>query len=493
MKTGLERGMEKREFMVKFQHIYGELRDLREQSGAEDEARTKCEQLKALCKTEADRLENYIEQCMQFYTTAGGEGHYNLHTIENRKGASQMNPPDRYNEDVIDRATWLLDTKGKTMNDMFKTLINKLVKDLNAEDSSFSTMESEYGVSSPIHMTHDIRNDLFMLEKSSSRIVRERFGEIKEFKRAVDKLKAYDREYEEAVNKWEDRRKQTTGVMAHVRKLENKNLGADVEIEGQQYDNKPVRGSLTDINRVTLEFEDPKVMELAFRCIEASEDFEVTTIKNKLHETNQPPCLHLNVGIGKEDKKWICEIQLIFRSILLIKKKSHIFYDVIRAKNEIAIKDIVFEDDEKGGKGEAARAEEDRAERDRKIEELEARERDSERERERVRTAAREVELERERLRLERLRLDAAAEQAEEDWPALTQQGNKCQKCVAKGYGNFCYLHEGSASSSAARSPNKKSPNKKSPKKKWPALTQRGDPCSKCHALGRNNFCHHHD
>lgn len=86
------------------------------------------------------------------------------------------------------------------------------------------------------------RNPNFVLElRGGNRVVREMFGPLKDEKRGTAKIK---------------------------------------------------RGSeLTDINRATLEFEDPKILELAFRCIEATNDYQIVCVKNKLNETNQPPCI----------------------------------------------------------------------------------------------------------------------------------------------------------------------------------------------------------
>ncbi|GMH84097.1 hypothetical protein TrST_g11236 [Triparma strigata] len=139
------------------------------------------------------------------------------------------------------------------------------------------------------------RNPTFVLEPGNrNRVVRERFGPLKDQIRATAKIK-----------------------------------------QGSE---------LTDVNRVTLEFKDPKVLELAFRCIEATRDYAIVCVKNKLNETNQPPCIHLNVAVksgqSKYEHDWICEIQMYLRSVLRIKTTSHIFYNVARAENEFAIKDF---------------------------------------------------------------------------------------------------------------------------------------------------------
>ncbi|GMH59914.1 hypothetical protein TrLO_g2183 [Triparma laevis f. longispina] len=45
---------------------------------------------------------------------------------------------------------------------------------------------------------------------------------------------------------------------------------------------------LTDINRATLEFEDPKVLELAFKCIEATSDDKSPALKTSSTRRTNP-------------------------------------------------------------------------------------------------------------------------------------------------------------------------------------------------------------
>ncbi|GMH97403.1 hypothetical protein TrST_g6367, partial [Triparma strigata] len=138
------------------------------------------------------------------------------------------------------------------------------------------------------------RNDLFVLQPDDrTKVVQERFGPIKDEKRARTKISS----------------------------------------------GRP----LLDINRVTLEFEDPKILELAFECIKTTPDFQIVCVKNKFNEVDQPPCIHLNVAVKSGqgyDHDWICEIQMYLRSILRIKTTSHVFYNVARANSEFEIKDL---------------------------------------------------------------------------------------------------------------------------------------------------------
>ena len=94
---------------------------------------------------------------------------------------------------------------------------------------------------------------------------------------------------------------------------------------------------LRDLNRVTLEFEDPLMLTLA--CNALMKKFKVSGLKNKFEwihtETyDQPPDIHMNLDLGKG---WLVEVQLMFASVLTIKKELHKFYDIVRAKEPTTI------------------------------------------------------------------------------------------------------------------------------------------------------------
>ncbi|GMI19804.1 hypothetical protein TeGR_g13001, partial [Tetraparma gracilis] len=99
------------------------------------------------------------------------------------------------------------------------------------------------------------------------------------------------------------------------------------------------------LNRISLEFHDPLVMALMFECLKNHREIKIVTVKNKFKlkagkaKFEQPPDLHVNVDIGDG---WLCEVQFLFRDILLIKKELHKFYDVNRATSEMDVAGPLF-------------------------------------------------------------------------------------------------------------------------------------------------------
>lgn len=68
-------------------------------------------------------------------------------------------------------------------------------------------------------------------------------------------------------------------------------------------------------------------------------------MKNKFRlgiydEYDQPPDIHLNLDIGDG---WLVEVQLMFSSILAIKKELHTYYVVIRATKPSVMLATLFE------------------------------------------------------------------------------------------------------------------------------------------------------
>ncbi|GMH71369.1 hypothetical protein TrST_g3338 [Triparma strigata] len=99
---------------------------------------------------------------------------------------------------------------------------------------------------------------------------------------------------------------------------------------------------LRDLNRVTLEFEDPLMLTLAYKAL--LKKFKISGLKNKfewIHTDTykQPPDIHMNLDLGDG---WLVEVQLMFASILTIKKELHKYYDIVRAKNPRTILSPVF-------------------------------------------------------------------------------------------------------------------------------------------------------
>ncbi|GMI04791.1 hypothetical protein TrVE_jg9402 [Triparma verrucosa] len=97
--------------------------------------------------------------------------------------------------------------------------------------------------------------------------------------------------------------------------------------------------NLRDLNRVTFEFEDPLLMALCFEVL--NHKYNIHGLKNKyLQETfKEPPNLHMNLDIKDG---WLCEVQMLFRDILLIKKELHKFYDVNRADGPFVVAGKLF-------------------------------------------------------------------------------------------------------------------------------------------------------
>ncbi|GMI09110.1 hypothetical protein TrLO_g6995 [Triparma laevis f. longispina] len=69
--------------------------------------------------------------------------------------------------------------------------------------------------------------------------------------------------------------------------------------------------------------------------------YNIYGLKNKyLQETfKEPPNLHMNLEIKDG---WLCEVQMLFRNILLIKKELHKFYDVNRADGPFVVAGKLF-------------------------------------------------------------------------------------------------------------------------------------------------------
>ncbi|GMI14094.1 hypothetical protein TrLO_g458 [Triparma laevis f. longispina] len=97
--------------------------------------------------------------------------------------------------------------------------------------------------------------------------------------------------------------------------------------------------TLRDLNRVTFEFEDPLLMALCFEIL--NKKYNIYGLKNKyLQETfKEPPNLHMNLEIKDG---WLCEGQMLFRDVLLIKKELHKFYDVNRADGSFVVAGRLF-------------------------------------------------------------------------------------------------------------------------------------------------------
>jgi len=88
---------------------------------------------------------------------------------------------------------------------------------------------------------------------------------------------------------------------------------------------------LMDLNRVTLEFEDPFVLALAYHMLNAEHKQMVTAVKNKFlqEKFTQPPCVHLIIDMDG----WKVEVMLILSDFLEIKHEMHKVYEILRAQD----------------------------------------------------------------------------------------------------------------------------------------------------------------
>ena len=84
---------------------------------------------------------------------------------------------------------------------------------------------------------------------------------------------------------------------------------------------------------------------LTLACNALMKKFKVSGLKNKFEwiyqdTYKQPPDIHMNLDLGKG---WLVEVQLMFASVLTIKKELHNFYDIVRAKDYYTILSPIFE------------------------------------------------------------------------------------------------------------------------------------------------------
>lgn len=75
------------------------------------------------------------------------------------------------------------------------------------------------------------------------------------------------------------------------------------------------------------EFDDPLILTLVDRSL--AKNFKVYGLKNKFDKGedfyaryDQPPDIHMNLDLGDGGEVWLVEVQLMFTSILSIKKSS---------------------------------------------------------------------------------------------------------------------------------------------------------------------------
>ncbi|GMH91874.1 hypothetical protein TL16_g12178 [Triparma laevis f. inornata] len=144
-------------------------------------------------------------------------------------------------------------------------------------------------------LSKELRAEVYNLDVNTDEVLRAKFGPAKGFPRALEKMK-----------------------------------------QGK---------TLRDLNRVTFEFEDPLLMAMCFEGL--NKKYNIHGLNNKyLQEMfKEPPNLHMNLDIKDG---WLCEVQMLFRDILLVKKELHKFYDVNRADDPFVVAGKLFKSEKDG-------------------------------------------------------------------------------------------------------------------------------------------------
>ncbi|GMI08049.1 hypothetical protein TrVE_jg12826 [Triparma verrucosa] len=212
-------------------------------------------------------------------------------------------------ETAAERVKVLLAKANWKETEFQKRMMSEIVDPMN-QASSIRDLCETYGIDSSSYVYDKFGNTVELIDPlfafgdgtASNVLVKERFGPPKGYERALAKE-------EEGIAK----------------------SGADKWI------------GLRDLNRVTFEFEDPLMLTLA--CNALLKKFKVSGLKNKFEwihtETyDQPPDIHMNLDLGKG---WLVEVQLMFASVLTIKKELHKFYDIVRAKEPSTILSPLFD------------------------------------------------------------------------------------------------------------------------------------------------------
>lgn len=119
-------------------------------------------------------------------------------------------------------------------------------------------------------------------------------------------------------------------IVARLRFGPPKSLGRALEKE---------LGSLKDLNRCTIECQDPYVAALLLAALKIK--FPVVAVKNKHMQTvyEQPPDIHINVDLGGG---FLGEIQIILTYCLVIKETVHNYYKLSRAETADLICEPIF-------------------------------------------------------------------------------------------------------------------------------------------------------
>jgi hypothetical protein len=291
--------------------------------------------LQELAHQQTARLGSLIDLCMTNYKTKGGTGYYQIHRIEDFKAvhARQMEPPAAFTSDE-DRVTFLL-TMAAHLESGFRDKCDKLACTFNNAES-FQEIIAAYdirgfGLTDGV-MVRVLRDDpreenesscdMSTYEKwvswsqagavtcmSAGMVTEGSFIIESENSEGCTDTEFNVRNSELVVladeSGWKLSNADLFGILRDGG-IVNHRYGppksfdrALAKIRGSDKDGNPVPAkTLKDLNRVTFEFCDPRIMELAFCAIKNT--FRITGVKNKhnVEKFTQPPSIHINVDIG---------------------------------------------------------------------------------------------------------------------------------------------------------------------------------------------------
>ncbi|GMH62662.1 hypothetical protein TrST_g11285 [Triparma strigata] len=265
-------------------------------------------ELKVIAKTQTERLGKTTATVLNYYRFRGnGHRYREIERIEEIPAAKQYNFPAEPGETTEDRVELLLamaDWKEKEFQDRMKS---EIVEPMNTA-SSIADLCKSYDIDSSSYVYDkfgtpvELKDPLFAFGGGAPNniLVKPRFGPPKGYQRALAKEKE------------------------GMKKMGDKWIG------------------LRDLNRVTFELEDPLMLTLAYKAL--MKKYKVSGLKNKfewVHTTTykQPPDIHMDLDLGEG---WLVEVQLMFASVLTVKKELHKFYDVVRAEKPQAILSPLF-------------------------------------------------------------------------------------------------------------------------------------------------------
>ncbi|GMH48796.1 hypothetical protein TrVE_jg4009 [Triparma verrucosa] len=261
--------------------MFGELK-----AAAVDDAQVTFNELKVFCGDQAKRLGDLIAVVMNKYKTTDPRRYEPFEQVKDIAVKDQLPPPaalplPEQVEFQLANATWY--------EEGFRAAMREVAAVFNEAKTCEEICEHYDIDNSNGKWSKELRAEVFNLDLRTNQVVRAKFGPPKGFPRALEKMS-----------------------------------------QGK---------TLRDLNRVTFEFEDPLLMALCFEVLHKK--YSIHGLKNKyLQETfKEPPNLHMNLDIKDG---WLCEVQMLFRDILLIKKELHKFYDVNRADGPFVVAGKLF-------------------------------------------------------------------------------------------------------------------------------------------------------